>query len=305
MGADLRSRVVATRDQPAGVEKPKTLAEQIEAKKDVFQAALPEGAEARHLIRDAISLLRQNPNLAKCEVNTVLGGLMTFAQLGLRPGVLGHGWLIPFKKRVKVGNQWTDQWEAQVVIGYKGYAELIHRSGAATTMVARPVHENDVFELAYGIEDRLVHKPEMNGPRGEVTGYYSVIKFKNGGYVFWYMSKTECEEHRDNNAMAKKAIYENGQKVGEEVVGPWKDNFDQMAQKTVFLRAQNLAPKTTMLSLATAVDGAVRRDMGDADEMFFAQHPEGAEVIDGEIEGDPVDEPAPTPEGAPAQEKAA
>jgi hypothetical protein len=45
--------------------------------------------------------------------------------------------------------------------------------------------------------------------------------------------------------------------------------------------------------------GRCRRD------ALRRQHPEDTEVIDGEIEGEPVDEPAPTPEGAPAQEKAA
>lgn len=304
MGADLRSRVVATRDQPAAVEKPRTLAEQIEAKKDVFQAALPDGAEARHLIRDAISLLRQNPNLAKCDVNTVLGGLMSFAQLGLRPGVLGHGWLVPFKKRTKVGNQWVDQWEAQVVFGYKGYADLLYRSDLIETMEARSVHENDFFDLEYGINGRLVHKPEIKGPRGAIYGYYSVIKFKGGGYTFLYMSRDEVEEHRDKFAMARKAIYENGQKVGEEIVGPWRDHFDSMAEKTVFLKAQNLAPKSTALARAIAMDGAVRRDTGDADNMLFAAHPAPEDtVIDGEIEGEPVDEAPAAPQQE--QEKAA
>lgn len=295
MGANLRDRVVATRDTTTGtgVAKPKTLAEQIEAKKAVFQDALPDGAEARHLIRDAISLVRQQPQLAKCDVNTVLGGLMTFAQLGLRPGVLGHGWLIPFKKRTydRDTRQWVETWEAQIVIGYKGYAELVYRTGSAMTMVSRQVHKHDEFDLAYGIEDRLVHRPAQNGPRGDVTGYYSVIKFQGGGYVFWYMTKAECEEWRDRYAMARKPIFdpETRKKVGEEIVGPWRDNFDAMALKTTFLRAQNLAPKTTQLARATAVDGGVRRDMGDADEMFFVHHPspDTDNVIDGEVADDP------------------
>src|ERR1700749_4366408 len=54
------------------------------------------GATADQLVRDAITLVRRNPDLLKCDQGSVLGGLMSFAQLGLRVGTpLGHGWLIP------------------------------------------------------------------------------------------------------------------------------------------------------------------------------------------------------------------
>lgn len=303
MGTDLRARV-ARNTQPPPAEpgseveqrKPATLAEQIEQKTAVFQKAMPTGMEARQLVRDAMSLIRQNPDLAKCVADTVLGGLMTFAQLGLRPGVLGHGWLIPFKARKKVGREWVDVWEAQIVIGYKGYAELIHRSGQITTMVGRIVHENDTFDLEYGIEDRLIHKPCLTGSRGAPTGYYAIIKYKSGGYVFWHMTKTEAEEWRDRYAMAKKRIYVGGKPTDDfEIVGPWRDNFDEMAVKTAFLRAQTWAPKSTDVALAraVAVDGAVRTDLDDdPDAMFAAQHPD-PNVIDVEF-----DEPG-TPDAAP------
>lgn len=318
MGENLRGRVVARRDQNSDEGGKngagRSLAAQIEDKQAVLQKAMPSGGEARLLIRDAISLVRTNPQLARCSAESVLGGVMTFAQLGLRPGVLGHGWLIPFSKSVKDANgRWTKTWEAQIVIGYKGYAELIHRTGSVSTMVSRAVHENDDFELEYGIDDRMVHRPAKTGPRGEITGYYTVIKYQGGGYVFWYMTKSECEEWRDKYAMARKPIYKDGQKTGEfEITGPWRDNFDAMAQKTTFLRAQNLAPKTTDMARATAVDGAIRKDMSeDPDEMFFAQHPDtiDGELVDDEDEQPVVNVPAeavlPSPEDNPEEWHAA
>ena len=57
---------------------------------------MPKGVEAAQLVRDALTAVRTNPKLAECEPNSVLGSLMTCAQLGLRPGVLGHAWLLPF-----------------------------------------------------------------------------------------------------------------------------------------------------------------------------------------------------------------
>lgn len=306
MTRDLRERVgaaVATTNGAEVERKPLTLAQQIEAKAELFQQAMPRGLEARQLVRDAMSLLRALPDLAKCDVATVLGGLMTFAQLGLRPGVLGHGWLIPFKKRQKIDGEWRDLWQAQIVIGYKGYSELVHRSGQVSTMVGRTVHANDVFDVEYGLDDRLVHKPCMTGPRGEVVGYYSIIKYQSGGYVFWYMTRSEAEEWRDLYAMARKPIWENGKKTDRfEIVGPWRDNFDEMATKTTFLRAQRWAPKgTDILAHAVEVDGGVRTDLDlDPDAMYSVAHP-SHDVIDGDV----VDaDPAEPPEGAePVQEE--
>lgn len=301
MGNNLRERVAATTgNAPATTggevaeRKPATLAEQIESMSEKFQLAMPRGMEARQLIRDAMSLMRLQPNLAKCDSASVLGGLMTFAQLGLRPGVLGHGWLIPFKSRKQINKQWVDVWSAQIVIGYKGYAELVHRSGQATTMVGRTIHANDTFELEYGIDEKLVHKPCMTGCRGEVIGYYAVIKYQSGGYVFWHMTVPEAQEWRDRYAMARKRIYENGKPTDEtEIVGPWRDNFDEMAIKTCFLRAQRWAPKATdsMLARAAEVDGAVRTDLDlNPDAMYDAPHPEYD--FDGEVvpDGDPIPE---------------
>ena len=44
------------------------------------------GATADQLVRDATTLIRRTPRLAECNRDTVLGGLMSFAQFGLRVG---------------------------------------------------------------------------------------------------------------------------------------------------------------------------------------------------------------------------
>ena len=84
---------------------------------------MPKGREATQLVRDAMTCLRTIKKLDQCEPTSVLGALMTCAQLGLRPAVLGHAWPLPF---------WDNRskcYKAQLVIGYQGYIELGHRSG--------------------------------------------------------------------------------------------------------------------------------------------------------------------------------
>jgi recombination protein RecT len=276
MGRDLNKRVTERNTSGNGGEveqrKPATLAQQIRDMEQQFQVAMPRGAEAAQLIRDALTALRTNPKLQQCDATTVLGALMTCAQLGLRPGVLGHAWVLPF---------WDNRsrsHKAQLVIGYQGYRELAQRSGQIATVIARPVHEYDEFDIDYGIADNLVHKPKLRGHRGEVTGYYAIVKYTTGGYAFWHMSREDAEAHRDRYAMAK-------DKSGR-IVGPWRDNFDEMALKSVFLRLAKWMPKSTDLASAIETDGTVRVDLSaDNGAILHGEHP--AEVaIDGEVVDD-------------------
>lgn len=299
---------VATRE---GGQQPQTLSQYIRSMEKQFADAMPQGVEAKQLVRDALTALRIQKNLDKCDRLSVLGGLMTCAQLGLRVGVLGHAWLIPFwnsKFEQDDQGRWKGHYQAQLIIGYQGFRELAQRSGQIASVVGRIVHENDLFEVEYGIADILIHKPRLDGPRGEPAHYYAVVKYTNGGYTFWNISKAEAEEHRDRYAMAK---YFDKQKQRHIVIGPWRDNFDEMAVKTAFLKLAKWMPKSTELAAAIAADGSVRVDLNpNMDAMLHAERPEAADVgqeepdeetIDGEVL---KDEPVTTPEPVPAESPA-
>lgn len=297
MARDLARRV-SERNQPNGSgtevaeQQPQTLAQQIRSMEQQFQVAMPRGAEAAQLIRDALTALRTNPKLNECDATSVLGALMTCAQLGLRPGVLGHAWVLPF------WDNRSRRHKAQLVIGYQGYRELAQRSGQIATVIARPVHEFDEFDIDYGLADNLVHKPKLRGQRGEITGYYAIVKYTSGGYAFWYMSHEEVETWRDLYAMAK-------DRHGR-IVGPWRDDFDAMACKTVFLRLAKWMPKSTELATAIETDGTVRVDLSaDNGAILHGERPAAAidgEVVDGSEASTAEAEESPTeqqPEQAP------
>jgi recombination protein RecT len=253
------------------VELQRHLGAQITKMKEQFQVAMPKGMEAAQLIRDALTALRTQRNLPQCDELSVLGRLMTFAQLGLRPHVpsLGHGWLLPFWDKHSGG------FKAQIVIGYKGYAALAHRTGTIASLVGREVRQQDFFDVEYGLDERLAHKPARPGPRGEVTDYYTIVKYIGGGATFWHMSKVECEEHRDLYAMAKK---------DGKIVGPWRDHFDAMAIKTTFLKLARWMPKSTELEAAIAADESVRYDLsGDSLDSLFHGEKANGEFVDGEV----------------------
>lgn len=257
MAKDLESRITNT------PKKPPSLADNIRAMEQQFSMAMPKGMEAQQLVRDALTCLRQNPGLMTCTQESVLGGLMTCSQLGLRPGVLGHAWLIPFTNRA-AGTR-----EATLVIGYQGLIDLAYRSGKVQSLVARTVYENDVFDVDYGLNDKLVHKPIINGEKGEPVAYYAIVKYTGGGHAFYVMSHTEMLRYRRMYAKSPDR-------------GPWNEHFEKMAWKTVIRQLSRFMPKSTELQQAVAADNTVRVDTTPSaiDYPEYAEPAEDDEPID-------------------------
>lgn len=282
MANALRERVAqkAAGDQPGtDIEpaRPKTVTDLVREMEPQFRLAMPKGAEAAQLVRDVLTMISQTPKLRECVPATVLGGAMTMAQLGLRPGVLGHGWLLPFwdRKHDNGPGKPKGAMKAQLVIGYKGYLELISRSGRVSGVGAHAVHENDEFVLGY-LDGRRVftHTVDWWSDRGQLLGWYAAAQEQGAESVTVTdpMSVKQMEEHRDKFAMAKMP--------DGTIVGPWRDHFDSMAKKTMLLRLASLLPKETDLARAIEADGKVRLDYT----------PPGIDrherVIEGEVESD-------------------
>ena len=116
------------------------------------------------LRRVVANAIRTTPQLQDAEPLSMLGALMQCASFGLEPNtVLGHAYLIPFKNNRK---QIT---EVQVIIGYKGFADLARRSRQVVSLHADVVYDDDeLWSYEYGSNMHLRHKP---GPRaGEKLG---------------------------------------------------------------------------------------------------------------------------------------
>jgi recombination protein RecT len=242
MGAlDKLNTAVAKADNlPA--EKPKvTLRQILEAKRDDVARALPAAANMNpeRLLTIAHTLVTANPQLGECTGPSLLGALMTTAQLGLEPGPLQHVYFIP---------RWSKAAQAKEVnfqIGYKGMVELARRAGVQIR--TREVYANDEFRIEYGLEDRIVHTPTLRD-RGDVIGYYLVATWRDGAYVLW-MNKDDVDKIRRRSDSSDR--------------GPWVTDYDAMARKTLVRRAfaSNSIPTTKELAQAVNVDETVRREL--------------------------------------------
>lgn len=208
--------------------KERTIFDVVKAGEKQFAAALPKHINSERFTRIAITTIRQNPKLAQCTQESLLGALMTSAQLGLEPGILGQCYLIPYGR------------ECQFQISYKGMIELLRRSGQLKDIYAYSVYSNDEFEMVYGLSRNLTHKPALTN-RGEFVGCYAVAILKDDTHAFEFMTKEEIEIHGKRFSKT----FNNG---------PWKSDFESMSHKTVVKKLLKWLPVSVEFLESVAKD---------------------------------------------------
>ncbi len=245
MSASLKSAVTGSA-MPAKLSdmKPREqVAYLLDQKKGEIAKMLPQHLNAERLLKVAQIAVTTTPGLLKCDVASLIGAIGQCAQMGLEPNtVLGHAYLVPFKTKRKdsSGNErFVDS--VNVIVGYKGFIDLARRSGQIVSIAAHEVCTNDEFELVYGLDERLTHKPALDD-RGDIVGFYAVAKLVGGGHAFEFMSLRQVE-----------AIMLASQSKGK--YGPWKDNFIEMGRKSVVRRLAKYLPLSIEFQTAAALDG--------------------------------------------------
>ncbi len=247
--------------RPLADMKPKEqIAYLLNQKKGELAKMMPKTLSIDRLLKVAQIAATTTPDLAKCDVASLVGAIGQCAQMGLEPNtVLGHAYLVPFNTKRKDGNgqeRWVNS--VQVIIGYKGLIDLARRSGQIVSIAAHEVCENDKFELVYGLDEKLAHTPAL-GARGELIGFYAVAKLKDGGHCCEFMGVHQVEE-----------IAAGTQSKGK--YGPWKDHFVEMGRKTVIRRLAKYLPLSIEFQSAAALDG-----------MAAAGKDQRLDTIDGEF----------------------
>lgn len=241
-------------------DKPKNVKDLLEARMGEIQKVLPSVISPQQFLRLALNALQNTPHLMECTMPSFYGAIMQCAQLGLKPNVNGEAYLIPFKNNKKNG-----VYECQFITGYKGLMLLARRSGEVANIDAQTVYENDTFDLAYGFEPTLIHKPYLKGDRGKPIGFYATVILKDGGKSAYYMTVEDAQKYGKRYSKA----YNNS---------PWMTDFEAMAKKSCLRQVLKYAP------MSTDVDGAIRTD---EKVLKFEENKE----LDGGIIGIEDDEP--------------
>jgi recombination protein RecT len=217
-----------------------------------IEKALPSHMNPDRMARIALTTIRTNPKLLEASIPSLLGAVMQAAQLGLEPGLIGHCYLVPFR------NGKTGQTDVQFIIGYKGMIDLARRSGQIENIYAHAVYSNDEFDYELGLEPKLKHKPYMEGDRGEFIGAYAVAHFKDGGYQFEFMPKSEIDKRRKRSKAANN--------------GPWVTDYEEMAKKTVIRHMWKYLPISIEIQQQAMQDEVVRKDITSEPEYIEMDH---------------------------------
>jgi recombination protein RecT len=192
----------------------------------------------------------------ECDPYSFMGALLSCAQLGLEPGSgLGHVYLIPYGKNVNMQ------------LGYKGMIDLARRSGQIVSLTAHDVYAKDEFSYELGLNEALIHKPYMDGDRGEFVCVYAVAKLVGGGHQIGVMSKSDIEKIRKMSKMPNS--------------DPWKLHYGEMAKKTVIRRLFKYLPVSIEMQQATEIEDAGDKGRYDASKVLEGEIDDGI-VFDNE-----------------------
>jgi len=188
---------------------------------EAISNALPEHLNAKKMARVVITAITRSPKLLDCTSASIMQAVLEASSLGLMPdGVLGHGYIIPFKDT------------AVFIPGYRGMLDMARRSGEIAWVQARPVYENDDFSYTYGMEPSLQHTAAraVGKKPGELIAVYAVAKFKIGEHQFEVMHKDEIEDIRRQS------------RAGDKKDAPWHTHYEPMAIKSVIRRLCKYLP---------------------------------------------------------------
>lgn len=221
--------------------KQQTLKDLLQKAAPSLAAVAPKHLTAERLVKIALSAASRSPDLLACSPQSILRAVMQGAEMGLEVGgILGEAALVPF------ANKHTKVVEATCIPMYRGLIKLARNSGQLTTVEAHVVYENDIFELEYGLEPKLIHKPNLRGDRGKVTCAYAIALFKNGGG-----HQIDAMTIGELDAIKKRSKSSDS--------GPWVTDEAEMQRKTVVKRLCKYLPLSPELAKALERDDAVER----------------------------------------------
>jgi len=202
--------------------------------KPAIARALPKHLTPERMIQMAVTLIVQNPAIAKCSTASIIGAVMQASILGFKPvAALGHCYFVPYGKDV------------QFQIGYKGYIDLSRRSGELKEVYAEVVREGDTFIQKKGLHRDLIHEPDSRQD-GELTHVYAVAHYMNGGYNFIVLTKKDVEKLRMRSPMQ-----------GLKAKGTWEKDTEAMWRAKAIKQLSKYMPLSDEFQKAVVSDEAV------------------------------------------------
>lgn len=186
-----------------------------EAMVEQITKALPKHITAERMMRVALTAYQRNPGLWECDARSICGCIIEASELGLEPnGIIAHAYLVPYN------NKTTGQKEAQLMIGYKGLAELALRSPKVLSIYPpEVVYEKDEYVVEKGMNPRLEHRPYLGKEdRGAIVAAYAIAKIADQDEKPFVWLTLKDLQSLQSRSKAK--------------FGPWKTDYAAMCKKS-------------------------------------------------------------------------
>lgn len=203
----------------------------VEAQQEAFELALSTDkltfAQESHYVMQSLQKNQYLMSIAQKDTAQFQAAILNIAAIGISLNPLKkHAYLVP-----RDGCVCLD-------VSYMGMIHVATESGGIDFLEAHAVYESDKFEL-HGVGDKPTHnRNPFCKNRGEIVGFYSVVKLKNGDYLVEVMSADEVNYVRDKYSQSYKShINSNGRKKS-----PWVDHYEGMGRKTVIRRHSKTWP---------------------------------------------------------------
>lgn len=215
------------------------------------------GKRASQFMTSITSVVGNNTLLQKADVNSIIMGAATAASmdLPLNPN-LGYAALVPFNSK--------EGCFAQLQIQVKGWVELFLRSGQCQNIICETVYDGQLVKKNKFTGEYVFDEDAKKSDK--VVGYMAYFRLSNGFEKYEYMTVEEVKAHAQKFSQTYR-----------KNIGPWKEMFEQMAQKSVLKRLlTKWAPKSIEMQQMAMFDQAVIKgdinDMGNA-QTVYADNP--------------------------------
>lgn len=224
-------------------------------------------------VSSIISAVSTNPDLQKCDYNTIINSALLGSSLNLSPSPqLGHYYMVPFNDTK------NDRVAATFQLGYKGYLQLAIRSGQYKAINVIAIKENELINYNPLTEDIVINimEDEEDRENAKTTGYYAMFELVNGFRKTMYWSKKKMETHATKYSAGYRA------KKGYTF---WEKDFDGMAFKTML---RQLISKWGIMSIemqnAFERDYTMEDDKGNVayvdNDVEYEEVPVVSEIVD-------------------------
>lgn len=216
-------------------------------------------------------------DLRDCTPESVVMSIYGCARLGLIPDpAMGHVWVLP--RTIKGVRQ------AQIMVGYRGYIEMAHRTGEYKGISAEVVYQNDELDVAYGTERIIRHRPwwlRGKSEPGDLWAAYATAVHVSGYVHFRVMTRADVLKHRDSSA-SKASKY-----------SPWVTWEEAMWRKTAVIDLSKYLRLSAEFNMAVRWDEQAERGEAQSiqatdcepDPIVASDHDPLLDQIDGDPGG--------------------